>query len=75
MSTYAGKKQLDVGELVVDVHNGAKTTNLRSGSLQPSSAPLIATNNAPKDDARYIYYSFKMTTRCSQAIVLTAGSG
>ena len=55
MSTYAGKKQLDVGELVVDLHNGTKTANLRSGALQPSSAPLIATNNPPKDDP---YFSF-----------------
>ena len=54
MSTYAGKKQLDVGELVVHLHNGAKTANLRSGALQPSSAPLIATNNPPKDDPRYL---------------------
>ena len=50
MSTYAGRKQLDVGELVVDLYNGAKTANLHSGALQPSSAPIISTNNPPKDD-------------------------
>ena len=56
MSTYAGRKQVDVGELVVDLHNGTKTANLRSGALQPSSAPIISTNNPPKDDPRLDYY-------------------
>lgn len=32
MSMYAGKKQLNVGELVADLHNAAKTTNLHSES-------------------------------------------
>lgn len=42
-STYAGRKQLDVhvGELVVDLYNGAKTANLRRGALQPNSVPAM----------------------------------
>ena len=47
MSTYAGRKQLDL-------YNGAKTANLRSGALLPSSAPIISTNNPPKDDPRLV---------------------
>ena len=54
MSTYSGRKHLDVGELVVDVYNGAKTANLRSGALQPSSVPIISTNSPPKDDPRLV---------------------
>ncbi len=60
MGSYAGRKQLDVGELVVDLYNGAKTANLRSGALLPCSAPLIATNTPPntppKDDPRLVYH-------------------
>ena len=54
MSTYGGRKQLDIGELVVDLYNGAKTANLRSGARQPSSVPIIATNTPPKDDPRLV---------------------
>ena len=54
MGTYAGRKQLDIGELVVDLYNGAKTANLRTGALLPCSAPIVATNTPPKDDPRYI---------------------
>ncbi len=58
MATYAGRKQLDVGELVVDLYNGAKTANLRSGALQPCSVPIISTNNPPKDDPRLVVHAY-----------------
>ena len=67
MSSYTGRKQLDVGELVVDLYNGAKTANLRSGALLPHSAPLIATNNPPKNDPRldqYIYTHYYCDIHC-----------
>lgn len=56
MATYAGRKQLDIGELVVDLYNGAKTANLRSGALLPCSAPIIGTNTLPKDDPRFVVF-------------------
>ena len=56
MGTYLGRKQLDVRELVVDLFNGAKTANLRSGALEPSSAPIISTNNPLKSDQRLVGY-------------------
>ncbi len=69
MGSYAGRKQLDIGELVVDPYNGAKTANLRSGALQPCSAPLIATNTPPKDDPRLVYLLCKHFTICLTALV------
>ncbi len=61
MGSYAGRKQLDVGELIVDLYNGAKTANLRSGALQPCSAPIIATNTPPKEDPRLFIRTFLAT--------------
>lgn len=36
--------QLDVGELCVDLYNGQKTINLRSGTSRPMATAIIATN-------------------------------
>ena len=36
--------QLDIGELCVDLYNGQKTINLRSGTCRPVSTAIIATN-------------------------------
>ena len=47
-------KQFDFVKFVVDLYGGAKTANLRRGSLMPHSIPLIATNFKVKDDPRYI---------------------
>ena len=35
---------LDIGELCVDLYNGQKTINLRSGASKPLSTAIIATN-------------------------------
>ena len=35
---------LDVNDLIVDLCNGCKTANLRKGSLQPHSIPIITSN-------------------------------
>ena len=35
---------LDIGELCVDLYNGQKTINLRSGTSKPMGTAIIATN-------------------------------
>ncbi len=70
MTTYSGRKQLDVPELVVDLYNGAKTANLRSGALLPCSAPIIATNSLPKDNPRLDINSYRLNTSHVMSIVL-----
>ena len=45
-------KQFDLVKLVVDLHGGAKTANLRGGAFLPQSVPLVATNFAVKKDPR-----------------------
>ena len=47
-------KQFDLLKLVVDLHGGAKTANLKRGALLPQTAPIIATNFAMKHDARFV---------------------
>ena len=46
-------KQFDLVKLVVDLHGGAKTANLRRGAFLPQSVPLVATNFAVKKDPRF----------------------
>ena len=60
MLLYGGRKQLDVGELVVDLYNGAKTANLRTQWL--SAAVFHALNcdqHPPKDDPRCVKNVYK----------------
>ena len=47
-------KQFDLMKLVVDLHGGAKTANLRRGAFLPLTAPLVATNYAVKNDPRLL---------------------
>ena len=47
-------KQFDLLKLIIDLHGGAKTANLRRGAFLPRTAPIIATNFAMKDDQRYV---------------------
>ncbi len=35
---------LDVGELIVDLYSGSRFGNMKTGSVQPRSVPVIATN-------------------------------
>lgn len=48
----SNSKQLDLVKLIVDLHGGAKTANLRRGAFLPKSVPIIATNDNLKDDPR-----------------------
>ncbi len=52
---------VDVDDLIVDLHDGCKTANLRSGPLKPISIPLVASNFSQKQEDRllciYIYNS------------------
>ncbi len=42
---------VDINSLIVDLYNGCKTANLRSGPLKPISLPLIASNyNLDKEE-------------------------
>ena len=45
---------LDINDLIIDLYNGFKTANLRKGSLEPLSTPLIASNFNISSDNRYI---------------------
>ena len=44
---------LDINDLIVDLYNGCKTANLRKGSSEPQSIPIIATNFNLKTQQRY----------------------
>ena len=43
---------VDMNELVIDLYNTCKNANLRRGSLEPRSIPIIETNFALKDEER-----------------------
>ena len=47
-----GSSGVDMNELVIDLYNTCKNANLRRGSLEPRSIPIIATNFALKDEER-----------------------
>ena len=49
----SGSSTLDVNDLIDDLYNGCKTANLRKGSLQPNSVPIIATNLELRPHQRY----------------------
>ena len=44
--------KLDIGELCVDLYNGQKTINCRSGCCKPLSTAIVATNFGSKTQAR-----------------------
>jgi hypothetical protein len=44
--------QLDIGEFCVDVYNGQKTINLRTGCCKPLSTAIVATNFGTSTDER-----------------------
>ena len=44
---------LDIGELCVDLYNGQKTINLRTGSCHPLSTAIVATNFPASTQPRY----------------------
>ena len=44
---------MDLNDLIVDLFNGCKTANLRKGSQEPHSIPLVATNFNIDSDQRY----------------------
>lgn len=48
---------LDIPELVVDLYNGAPTTNFTTGILVPMSLPVVATNFDTDASSRYVYVS------------------
>lgn len=51
------RNSVDINDLIVDLYNGCKTANLKSGSTKPVSIPLIATNYNIQQDARYLKIS------------------
>lgn len=44
--------KLDIGELCIDLYNGQKTVNLRTGCCKPLSTAILATNFGPSTDER-----------------------
>ena len=36
--------QLDVGELIIDLYNGVRSANLKTGARKPRSIPVLASN-------------------------------
>ena len=46
--------QLDLGELCIDLYNGQKTINLRSGARKPFSIPIVATNFGADEMDRWV---------------------
>ena len=51
---------VDINDLVVDLYNGCKTANLRSGPLKPLSIPLIASNYDLKKEERLVVWGYSL---------------
>ena len=58
-STKAHSNKLDLGELVIDLYDGAISANMKSGIVKPKSAPIIATNFKVEEIARYVMLLLK----------------
>ena len=63
----AKTKQLDIGELIVDIYNGSASANMQTGQLKPITGPIIATNFPLGDSSRWVliyicYYCLCMCT-------------
>lgn len=50
--------QLDLTELIVDLYNGVRSTNMRTGSMKPKSIPIIASNFGIEDMERYVWIPY-----------------
>ena len=48
--------QMDVSELIIDVSNGSRSTNMKTGTMKPKTVPLIASNFEVDDIERYVVY-------------------
>ena len=46
--------QLDLAELIVDLYNGSRTTNLKTGTMKPRSIPVVASNFDVEDMERLV---------------------
>ena len=46
--------QLDLTELIIDLYNGVRSTNMRTGSIKPKSIPVVASNFDIDDVERYV---------------------
>ena len=46
--------QLDLTELIIDLYNGVRSTNMRTGSIKPKSIPVVASNFDIDDVDRYV---------------------
>ena len=58
--------QLDLGELCIDLYNGQKTINLRSGARKPFSIPIVATNFGADEMDRWVPIDYS----CRHALLL-----
>lgn len=50
----AKTNQLDIAELIVDVSNGSRSANMKTGTMKPETVPLISSNFNLEEMARYV---------------------
>ena len=53
--TKSKPNSLDLAELIMSVSNGSRSTNLKSGTLKPRTAPVISSNFDLEDIERFVY--------------------
>lgn len=62
--------RFDFAELVVDLFNGSKSTNLKTGSVKPKSIPIVASNFDVDNVARFVVIVYTETVYIYRHIVM-----
>ena len=52
-SSRSKTNQIDIAELIIDVSNGSRSANMKTGTMKPQTVPLVASNFSMDDMARY----------------------
>lgn len=47
--------QLDIGDLIIDVTNGSRSTNMNTLTMKPKTVPVVASNFAMDDIERSVH--------------------
>lgn len=51
--------QLDMPELIIELYNGSRMTNLKSGTMKPRSIPVVASNFDVEDMEKFVHFTGK----------------
>ena len=51
--------QIDITDLIMDLANGSSSANMKMGTMKPQTVPLIASNFAIDEMARYRFHKLR----------------